>query len=104
MVSERDSKSLRGKTILVTGGGNGIGRAVVSIAADEGADVAIFDIDAPRSFVGFSLGAILGIRFVVEHAKTYPRVVFVEGGYKRCSPSWMVKIGFMARALPRAPA
>lgn len=44
----REGTSLKGKTILITGGGNGIGRAVVSIAAAEGADVAIFDIDEPR--------------------------------------------------------
>jgi NAD(P)-dependent dehydrogenase (short-subunit alcohol dehydrogenase family) len=48
MSTERESNSLRDKVILITGGANGIGRAVVSVAAAEGADVAIFDIDEPR--------------------------------------------------------
>jgi 3-oxoacyl-[acyl-carrier protein] reductase len=39
---------LEGKKVLVAGGANGIGRATVSLAAAEGADVAIFDTDIPR--------------------------------------------------------
>ena len=33
------------------------------------------------------------IRFVVEHAKTYPRAVFVEGGYKRWSRAMVKRFG-----------
>lgn len=36
---------LEGKTALVTGGGGGIGRGIVACLAEEGADVAVVDID-----------------------------------------------------------
>jgi 3-oxoacyl-[acyl-carrier protein] reductase len=48
MLEDRPARSLEGRTILITGGANGIGRASVSLAAAEGANVAIFDIDEPR--------------------------------------------------------
>ena len=42
---------LEGKKIIVTGGGSGIGRAVCALAAAEGADVAVADID-PKTAAG----------------------------------------------------
>ncbi|MGD9540334.1 SDR family NAD(P)-dependent oxidoreductase [Methylocystis sp.] len=43
------SRRMEGKTVLVTGAGSGIGRAIAQILADEGAAVAILDIDAVRA-------------------------------------------------------
>src|SRR5258708_32139942 len=36
---------MRGKTVIVTGGGSGIGRAAVLLCAEQGASVGILDID-----------------------------------------------------------
>ena len=40
---------LSGKVIIVTGAAHGIGRAYAERLADEGADVALLDIDGPRN-------------------------------------------------------
>jgi len=39
-------RGLKGKVVIVTGGGSGIGRAVCQRFADDGAQVALFDINA----------------------------------------------------------
>ena len=41
--------SLRGKTVFVTGGGSGIGAAIVEGFVDQGARVAFVDIDEAAS-------------------------------------------------------
>jgi NAD(P)-dependent dehydrogenase (short-subunit alcohol dehydrogenase family) len=45
MVNKQSSKALDGKVAIVTGGSSGIGRVIVLKLADEGAKVAIADID-----------------------------------------------------------
>lgn len=40
---------LEGKSALVTGGGGGIGRGIVLCLAEEGADIAVVDIDLARA-------------------------------------------------------
>lgn len=37
-------------------------------------------------YAGFSLGAILGIRVLAEHAAEFPSAVLIEGGYERWTP------------------
>ncbi len=41
--------SLQGKTAIVTGGGSGIGKAIVSLFAQEGAKVFVLDIDENKT-------------------------------------------------------
>ena len=41
--------SLRGRSVLVTGGGSGIGAAIVEGFAEQGAKIAFIDIDAASS-------------------------------------------------------
>lgn len=46
MASLQEMFDVRGKSVIVTGGASGIGRAYVEVMADMGARVCIFDIDA----------------------------------------------------------
>ena len=41
--------SLKGKKVVVTGGGSGIGRAISLLFAEQGAEIHIFDLDNPTS-------------------------------------------------------
>lgn len=75
----REGTTLKDKTILITGGGNGIGRAVVSIAAAEGADVAIFDIDEPRMQEAAAEVEAAGGRTYTEKVDLTDRTAVVRG-------------------------
>ena len=46
--ADRPSGELQGQVVVVTGGAQGIGRAVVDVALREGAAVAALDVDASR--------------------------------------------------------
>ena len=41
--------SLQGKVAIVTGGAQGIGRAIAEALAEDGADIAVADLDPARS-------------------------------------------------------
>ncbi|MBI5191420.1 MAG: 3-oxoacyl-[acyl-carrier-protein] reductase [Nitrospirae bacterium] len=55
---------LKGKTALVTGGAQGIGRAIAMMLAAEGADVAVSDINLAKAEETAAEVAALGVRSV----------------------------------------
>jgi len=62
-------KLLEGKRAIVTGGASGIGEAVVRRFTDEGARVAIFDVDAERAgTIAKETGALLHLVDVADSA------------------------------------
>lgn len=61
-------RGLEGKIALVTGGGNGIGRAIALRLAEEGADIALVDIDAAGMAATAKAVEALGRRAACEPA------------------------------------
>jgi 3-hydroxybutyrate dehydrogenase len=84
---------LAGRVALVTGGGSGIGRAVVQRLVDDGMDVLNADIAAPDDAPGSTFGADLttraGNRAAVDAAvERFGRldVVVANAGFQHVSP------------------
>lgn len=63
---------LTGKNVIITGGAKGIGREIVRDMIDEGARVAVFDIDAPGLK---ELTQVHGTIFTYECDLTRPKQV-----------------------------
>ncbi len=60
--SEKAAMDLRGKSAVVTGGGNGIGRALCLAFAEQGANVLVADIEAEAADAVAEEAAALGVR------------------------------------------
>jgi NAD(P)-dependent dehydrogenase (short-subunit alcohol dehydrogenase family) len=80
--------SFRGKNVVVTGGGSGIGRALAHAFADEGANVTITDINQERIDKVVAEVAVKGVRvagYLVDHSSEEETRIFAakllgEGG------------------------
>ena len=75
-----DSDLLGGKVAFVTGGAGGLGQAIASALAEQGAAVALADLAA--TFYGNPVGK-LRMAGVTEAASTSPRVQAAVGGGSR---------------------
>ena len=76
---------LEGKSALVTGGGGGIGRGIVMCLAEEGADVAVVDIDPARAEAVAAEASKLGRRCIpmkVDVSKPHETDAMIESAIK----------------------
>ncbi|MFC9877552.1 SDR family oxidoreductase [Nocardia salmonicida] len=85
MSDERNSRSVVGKVVVVTGGARGIGRAVASALVDAGSVVAIGDIDATTvARTGTEIAATVALHLDVTDPASF--ATFLAEVEKTCGP------------------
>lgn len=85
MSDERNTRSVVGKVVIVTGGARGIGRAVASALVDAGSVVAIGDIDATTvARTGTEIAATVALHLDVTDPASF--ATFLAEVEKTCGP------------------
>ncbi|MFI1234390.1 SDR family oxidoreductase [Nocardia sp. XZ_19_231] len=85
MSDERNTRSVVGKVVVVTGGARGIGRAVASTLVDAGSVVAIGDIDATTvARTGTEIAATVALHLDVTDPASF--ATFLAEVEKTCGP------------------
>ena len=110
---------VRGKSVIVTGGASGIGRAYAEVMADNGARVCIFDIDAEGLDAVVAEMAARGADVWGQALDVADRAAHGLGVRRRGGPAWPDRRGLRqcrhrcraglpvdrrASAFPKAPS
>lgn len=89
---------MRDRGVLVTGGGSGIGRAVVLMCAERGAKVAVLDIDEDRASLAAEEAKELGSPAAIGVQCDVGAEGEVEHSFERCSTEIGTPYGVFASA------
>jgi len=80
--------NLKGKSVLITGGGSNIGRSIVFAFAREGCDITIADIDAPQAQKTADIAATLGAGAVQVVKTDVTKLDQVEAAFKAAADKY----------------